>query len=224
VYTFNPESYEEMNRLTIIKNNNPYFSYHQKLEVVREAIKTYETVVYLDADVEIVGNGIDFNILDKIDPGLHIFATFGSLENSFLNEDYQNCLDPKIRNGKYGKEGLHILEINNLVYKRMYNNNTQLGYLEHYLEGRWIIKKENEKENNFFKIWELLKELTECIDIKLGYIDNIGAGEGAHMSIAAFNSGIRINFPSTAHNFIQNHFISNYQEKVRGKKPWDISG
>jgi hypothetical protein len=79
VYTFNPESYEEMNRLTIIKNNNPYFSYHQKLEVVKEAIKTYETVVYLDADVEIVGDDIDFSILDKIDYGLHIFATFGSL-------------------------------------------------------------------------------------------------------------------------------------------------
>jgi hypothetical protein len=106
---------------------------------------------------------------------------------------------------------------------RDYHGEGNFDYLEHYLEGRWIIRKDNGKEDRFFEIWDKIAEFCEKEDIELGFKKSIGAGEGAAMSMAAFNSGIIINFPSCVW-FVIEHLISNYQRKVNGEVPWNISG
>jgi hypothetical protein len=80
------------------------------------------------------------------------------------------------------------------------------------------------KEHIFLKIWDSLVKFCEDFDKTLGYTKSIGAGEGAAMSIAAHNSGITINNPSVLTYTIHQHFISNYQEKMDGTKPWNIAG
>jgi hypothetical protein len=44
------------------------------------------------------------------------------------------------------------------------------------------------------------------------------------MSIAAENSKMQLNVVSPLCTFINTYFISNYQEKVDGTKPWNIAG
>jgi len=44
------------------------------------------------------------------------------------------------------------------------------------------------------------------------------------MSIACYNSGITYNGVSPLSSQINEIFISNYQEKRNGTKPWNIAG
>lgn len=64
----------------------------------------------------------------------------------------------------------------------------------------------------------------EKMDIDLGYDKTIGAGEGAAMSIAAYNSGIKIYVGGPLTSVMNTNFISNYQEKINGTKPYNIAG
>ena len=80
------------------------------------------------------------------------------------------------------------------------------------------------KEKKFFEIWESLVDFCEGMDIKMNYLDTIGAGEGSVMSISAYNSGIKVHSVSNLVGFITKHFISNYVEKVNNIKPWNIAG
>ena len=100
----------------------------------------------------------------------------------------------------------------------------RMHYLEHFLEGKWIVKKQDGVEKKFFEYWNKIAEFTDAFDINLGFKNTIGAGEGAAMSIAAFNSGINTRVAGGFTRLINTHFISNYQEKVDGTKPWNISG
>jgi hypothetical protein len=92
------------------------------------------------------------------------------------------------------------------------------------LEGKWIIKKDRGTEENFFKIWDDLSVFTEEFDIRHNYLETIGSGEGSSMSIASYNSGITCNGVSPLSSKINEIFISNYEEKLNGTKPWNIAG
>lgn len=222
VLTDNPDHYTENELLTVIKYKKDYFSFHEKRVVVRECLKHYETAIFLDADVFI--KDIDnLDIFENIDVGLHIFANFGNIGLTFLNNDITECETKGNRNTKYGNEGKELLHKLNYEYEKIYDGKVK-GYLEHFLEGRWILKKDNGNEIKFLEIWDSLVDFCEKKDIELKYFDTIGAGEGAVMSISSYNSGIKTHSVSTLVSFINKHFISNYEEKLNNIKPWDIAG
>jgi hypothetical protein len=123
---------------------------------------------------------------------------------------------------KFLKEGLKKLNELNYIYQKLYDNSS-IGYIEHFLEGRWIIKKDG-NEQKFLEIWDSLVDFCESFDKKMNYTTSIGAGEGAIMSISAYNSGINIYSVSPLVDFINEHFISNYDEKMKKIKPWNIAG
>jgi hypothetical protein len=220
VMTNDINHYSPNELLTVIEYTKPYFSFHEKRIIMQECLKHYDSAIFLDADV-IVDNLPNLDPLTKISPGLHIFATFGNLGNSFLNDDVVKHQVMEQRNTKYGVDGLDLLNSLNLKYQKEFHG--IVDYLEHYLEGKWILKKDG-NENEFFNIWDKLAGFCESKDIELGFTNNIGAGEGAVMSIAAENSGLKLNVISPLCTFINTYFISNYQEKVNGTKPWNIAG
>lgn len=221
VYTNEPNHYRKNKMVTVLKYTKPYFSFHEKRVVVKECLKYFETAVFLDADVVLheVENLEHFEIVEG---GLHIFSTFGNIGDTFCSNDVVPYQNMNQRNTKYGAEGIEFLESLNLMYKREYHGIPD--YLEHYLEGRWLIKRDNGIEDIFFEIWDKVSEFSEKKDIELGFEHCIGAGEGSAMSIASFNSGIRTLAPSYLCGYVIRHFISNYQEKLDGTKPWDIAG
>lgn len=222
VMTNQMDHYTQSELLTPIEYKKEYFSFHEKRVVMQECLKHYDTAIFLDADVHIQNiNNLD--IFQDIEPGIHIFSNFGTIGLTFLNDDLSICQSEGYRNTKYGKEGLELLNKLGYKYTRIFDKTVE-GYLEHFLEGRWIVKKDNDKEKRFFEIWDSLVDFCEEIDIKLKYVDTIGAGEGSVMSIAAYNSGITVHSVSRLVGFITSHFISNYVEKVNNIKPWNIAG
>ena len=220
VMTNNTNHYTPTELLTVIKYEKPYFSFHEKRIVVQECLKHYDTAVFLDADV-VLKDIPSLEPLATAFPGIHIFATFGNLFNTFLNDDVVPFQFHYQRNTKYGEEGKQLLDNLGLTYQKEFHG--VLDYIEHYLEGKWIIKKDG-NESKFFDIWEKLAGFCESKDIELGFENCIGAGEGAVMSIAAENSKMQLNVVSPLCTFINTYFISNYQEKVDGTKPWNIAG
>jgi hypothetical protein len=223
VMTNNPEHYVPNDLLTVIKYDKPYFSFHEKRVVMKECLKHYDTAVFLDADV-FISDTDNLDFLSDINPGLHIFATFGNIGHTYCSDDISICEIQGRRNTKYGKEGIDFAENNGFKLKKVYHNGHPEDYLEHYLEGRWIIKKDKGTEENFFKIWDDLSVFTEEFDIRYNYLETIGSGEGSSMSIACYNSGITYNGVSPLSSQINKIFISNYQEKLNGTKPWNIAG
>lgn len=222
VLTNNMEHYTPNNLLTPVEYKKEYFSFHEKRIVMQECLKHYDTAIFLDADVHIQ-NIDNLDIFQDIEPGIHIFSNFGTIGLTFLNDDLSICEVKGRRNTKYGKEGLELLNKLGYSYTRIFDKTIE-GYLEHFLEGRWVVKKDDGKEERFFEIWESLVDFCEGVDIKMNYLDTIGAGEGSVMSIAAYNSGIKVHSVSRLVGFINQHFISNYIEKVNNIKPWNIAG
>lgn len=233
VYTTSPEQYSDIPHtldtndntklVKIIKNNNPYFSYHQKLEIAKIAIQRYNIMFYLDCDVELINLELSMEPFINCEPGLHIFSNLGSLENFFFNDDINVCQNSTNRNTKYGKEGLKFISSNGWKYKKIYHGPDE-DYLEHFLEGRWLLKRDEGKEFIFFDIWQKIREFCEKKDIELGYLHTIGAGEGGAMSIAALNSGIKMNVVSPLISIVKHNFISNYQDKLNNLTPWNLPG
>lgn len=224
VLTNDMQHYTPTELLTPVEYTKSYFSFHEKRTIMQECLKHYDTAIFLDADVFI--KDIDsLDIFAEAAPGLHIFASLGTLENSFLNDDLAICANPENRNTKYGKEGLQLLNTFGYRYMRKYHGtDSEPGYLEHFLEGRWLIRKNNGNEKRFFEIWDSLVDFCERIDIELNYTNSVGAGEGGIMSIAAYNSGITVYSNSPLTTFVGNHFISNYVEKLNNITPWNIAG
>lgn len=227
ILTNSPDFYQDVDskNLTIVSYDKPYFSFNEKKTIVRRCLLDFEAAVFLDADVRIFGIE-NFDFLNNIDNGLHIFNTFGTIENTFLNGDIQRCQSSDSRNTKYGQSGLEFLEQKNLKYKKNYHGPGHPDdYLEHFLEGKWILKKDNGRENIFLDIWEDLSSFSEKIDMELGYKNNIGAGEGGHMSIAAHNSNIKLNIRrAPLCSIINKNFVSNYERKVLGEIDWKMIG
>jgi hypothetical protein len=223
VLTDSPDYYTPNDLLTVIPYTKPYFSFHEKRVVMRECLKNYETAFFLDADVHI--EGVDnLNFLNDIESGLHIFATFGNIGLTYCSDDISKTEDPNKRNTKYGEKGLEFAKEYGYELKRVYHPGYPEDYVEHFLEGRWIIKKDGGKEEKFFEIWDNLCDFTEKFDIEHGYLNTIGAGEGGIMSIACYNSKINYKGISPLVSIVTKTFISNYQEKVDGTKPWNIAG
>jgi hypothetical protein len=227
VLTNAPEYYKKIKneKLRIVEYAKPYFSFHEKKTIIRECLKHFDMAVFLDADVRIFELD-NFDFLNRAENGLHVFYAFGNIGDTFLNNDISPCRAPGLRNTKYGHEGQMFLEQSGLKYKRNYHGP---GYpdhfLEHYLEGKWAIKKDDGRENLFLEIWDKIADFSEKFDMDRGYIDTIGAGEGAHVSIAAYNSKIKINLRQhEITNFFTQNFISNYARKMSGEAPWNIAG
>jgi hypothetical protein len=226
IYVLTNEPDTLINHENIIKINydKRYFSFHEKLVIVRECLKTFDTAIYLDADVVLIDIN-DLSFFNDIPLGLHIFSNFGNIGSTFFSDDHPPSCSDNDRNTKYGKQGLTFVEKLGYKYKKRFHMELELEtYLEHFLEGKWILKKEDGKETIFLEIWDSLVKFCEDFDKELGYTQTIGAGEGAAMSIAAHNSGITINNPSVLTTTMHQHFISNYQEKMDGTKPWNIAG
>lgn len=216
--------YDKINNenLFVFEYENSFFSFHDKRIIAERVLKEYDDTLFLDADVEI--KELDnLNLLQNQNEGIQFFDSFGDIGNFFLNEPSTNENDKNVRNAKYGKRGLDFLRNNQLLYTKIHNGKE--NYIEHFLEGRWYIKKDyNENYKKFFKIWDNLAKFCEKEDFRLGYIDNIGAGEGSAMSIDAYNS-----YPNFKNNpsllpYIRKYFISNFIEKTKGIKPWNIAG
>lgn len=224
VLTDDPDGLPNNEKIIKVPYTKPYFSFHEKLVIVKECLKEFETAIFLDSDVVLL-NIFDLDFFNTISPGLHIFATFGNIGSTFFSDDHPPCPFDGARNTKYGQQGLELVNKLGYKYKKQYHKevNNQ-DYLEHFLEGRWVLKKDNGKEQKFLDIWESLVPFCENFDIDLGYTKTIGAGEGAVMSLAAYNSGINCLIPSPLVTTINKYFISNYQEKVDGTKPWNIAG
>jgi hypothetical protein len=221
VLTNDMNHYVPSELLTPIEYKKEYFSFHEKRVIVQECLKHYEIAVFLDADVHI--KDIDnLDVFETVEPGLHIFANFGHIGHTFLNDDITMCGGKGLRNTKYGKKGQELLNKLNYKHTRMIHGN--MSPHEHFLEGRWVIRKDNGNEKKFFEIWENLVDFCERTDIELGYLDTIGSGEGSVMSISAYNSEMKTHSVSNLTGFIIKHFISNYEEKVNNIKPWNISG
>lgn len=223
VLTSDVSHYNERSGITAIEYTKPYFSFHEKKTVMRECLKHYQTAIFLDADVVLKEEVKDLNIFQEVMPGIHILATFGNIGNTFISEDVAPCPNLSFRNTKYGKAAVKFLEDNGYQSKKLWHNIT-MDYIEHYLEGKWLLSRDEGKEEKFFEIWDKLADFTEKIDIELGYLNTIGAGEGGAMSIATYNSGITAHIPSLLCGYINRNFISNYQEKMDGTKPWNIAG
>lgn len=223
ILTDQPEQYVGIENIHISKYEFPYFSYHHKRFIAKECLKHFETAIFLDADV-VIKNWPDISIFQNAAQGFHSIANFGEIGYTFLSDDICRCDSERAfsRNTKYGKEGLALLNKHNLEYQKIFHET--LANLEHILEGRWIIKRQDGKENKFFEIWDILAEFTEKKDIELGYFNTIGAGEGASMAIAAHNSKMTVHSTSPYTGFVVNNFISNYMEKMAGTKPWNIAG
>jgi hypothetical protein len=223
VLTNEENHYVGNENITVIKHDKEYFSFHDKRIVMRECLKHYRTAIFLDADVHIQ-NVDNLNFFNNLSSGLHIFAMFGNIGFTFCSEDITPCENQDRRNTKYGKEGIKLLNDLNLKYKKQYHLGNDYDYLEHFLEGRWAITKEDGKEDVFFDIWDKLAEFCDEFDIRHKYYKNTGAGEGGAMSIACYNSGLTFNGVSPLVTLINKFFISNYKEKVDGVKPWNIAG
>jgi hypothetical protein len=222
VLTDDVNHYIESDLLTAIQYQKNYFSFHEKRTIVKECLKNYSTAIFLDSDVYLK-NVTNLDIFENIDSGLHIFSNFGNIGQTFLNDDISKCTRKGDRNTKYGKKGIKLLDNLGYIYEKLYDN-IDKNYIEHFLEGRWVIKKDGGREDIFFNIWDTLVDFCENFDIDLNYVDSIGAGEGSVMSIAAYNSKIKIHNVSNLTEFINNHFISNYKEKLNNTKPWNIAG
>jgi hypothetical protein len=120
VMTDTPEHYTQNELLTVIEYTKPYFSFHEKRVVMRECLKHYDTAVFLDADVFIKDvDNLDF--LSNINPGLHIFATFGDIGLTYCSDDISICEVPGRRNTKYGNEGLNFAEKSGYNLKKVYH-------------------------------------------------------------------------------------------------------
>ena len=224
VYTDDISQFEANENVILLPYTREYFSFHEKITVVRECLKFYDTAVFLDCDV-VLKDIEALSFLEDINPGLYIFATFGNVGHTFFSDDISFANFPKARNTKYGKEGLELIEKLGYKYKRVYHPETGIeDFIEHFLEGKWILKKEEGKEEVFLNIWEQLSSFCESFDIRYEYLGSIGAGEGAAMSIAHYNSGITCNRLGELNYIFNKHFISNYKEKTDGTKPWNIAG
>ena len=224
VYTNNVAEFESNENVILIPYTKEYFSFHEKTTVVRECLKHYDTAVFLDCDV-VLQNIEDLSFLEDAKPGLHIFATFGSVGNTFFSDDISLASNSKARNTKYGQEGIDFIEKLGYRYKKVYHLETKdKDFIEHFLEGKWILKKEAGKEEAFLRIWEELQPFCEEFDIRYGYFENVGAGEGAAMAIACYNSGITFSTIGPLYSTFTKNFISNYKEKTDGTKPWNIAG
>lgn len=229
VLTNNPDFYKDISskNLNIEIYDKPYFSFNEKRTIVKKCLENFSTAVFLDADVRIFDIE-SFDFLNNIDNGLHIFNTLGTIGNTFLNGDIQMCHSLDSRNTKYGQSGLEFLEQKKLKYKKNYHGQGHPDdYLEHFLEGKWVLKKDEGRENVFLDIWGELADFSEKIDIDLGYKNNIGAGEGGHMSIAAYNSNIKLNVSrerDPLRAIINKNFVSNYERKVAGEINWEMIG
>ena len=210
VMTDIPSYYETHENVVIIPYTKKYFSFHEKRNIVRECLKHYETAIFLDADV-VLKDINDLSFMENIHNGLHIFASFGNIGFTFFDKHYNEAFD--------------IVKKYNYKCKKQFHKEVPGEYyLEHFLEGKWILKKDGGKENDFLDIWDKLADFCENSTIEKQKTERIGSEEGAAMSIACHNSGIKFSIAGPLTTFMTIHFISNYEEKMNGTLPWNIAG
>ena len=143
------------------------FNYNLKREVIKEALKEFDTLLFLDTDI-FIRNGVDFSVLDNVENGLYAAEIVG-LDRL---RDVYGSLD-------YMKE--YLQELSNVFEEEL--------FLIH--EGYFVLKiEDNEQKESFIKYWEEIDNSTRPYQ-KLAY-DLPGAMEGIIIWIAVQKSRINV--------------------------------
>lgn len=150
----------------VIKIEEP-FNYNLKRVVIEEALKEFDTLMFLDTDI-FIRNGVDFSILNEIKAGMYV----AEIVNLDKLRDVYGSLD-------YMKDYLSQLSLIHLDDL----------YLVH--EGYFVLKlQDSEKKENFIKYWRDIDNQTRPYQ-KLAY-DLPGAMEGIIIWIAVQQANINI--------------------------------
>jgi hypothetical protein len=150
----------------IIKIEEP-FNYNLKRVVIEEALKEFNTLMFLDTDI-FIRNGIDFSILDKVGTGMHV----AEIVNLDKLRDVYGSLD-------YMKD--YLIELSLIHLDDL--------YLVH--EGYFILKVEDkEQRESFIKHWKNIDIQTRPYQ-RLAY-DLPGAMEGIIIWIALQKAKINV--------------------------------
>jgi hypothetical protein len=169
------------------------FNFNLKRIVIEEALKEYDTILFLDTDIFII-NGIDFSVINNLNNNT-IYAD--EIVNMNKLKDVYGSLD-------YMKEYLDILTP--MI-------DTPL-FLVH--EGLFILKTTNETKDLFLKNWREIDLQTRPYQ-KMAY-DLLGAMEGLIIYISLIKSNISIEL---AKNEIRNlyskiaHFGSRNRKMIK---------
>ena len=153
----------------IIKIEEP-FNYNLKRVVIEEALKEFNTLMFLDTDI-FIRNGIDFSILDKVGAGMHVaeIVNLDKLRDVYGSLDYMK--DYLIELSLIHLDDLHLVH-----------------------EGYFILKIEDkEQKESFIKHWKDIDIQTRPYQ-RLAY-DLPGAMEGIIIWIALHRSGIKVKLP-----------------------------
>jgi len=173
VMTNKPQKFNGL-EIDVIEYQPINYSFADKLTVCYEALKKYDTIIYMDSDCEIRYDEIkNLNIKEGI-----------SIRENWGWEDYRvsKFLDfkDKIKTNYFENIENYCLK-NNLQY-----NDADL------IEERLITIKKTDKLNDFFNLYFKLKPIIEENDL-LFKNHPIGRGEGLAMGISILNSGIKYN-------------------------------
>lgn len=143
------------------------FNFNLKRVIIEEALKEFDTIIFLDTDI-FIRNGIDFSVINNLTNNTIYADEIVSMDKL---KDVYGSLD-------YMKEYLDILTP--II-------NTPL-FLIH--EGLFILKTTDTTKDNFLRIWKEIDLQTRSYQ-KMAY-GVLGAMEGLIIYISLVKSGIKI--------------------------------
>lgn len=174
VLTDKPNEFSSINNVSTI-NHVGEFSYHDKVIIFEQAFKNTNTVICIDADIElqyIEDKDIDFAYIDD------------GFYPEFVFEDDRTCSMKSLISGNhdsitYGKEFFEF------CLKSNYDTDTK-----HFQESFMCLKEnDTSKIKSFIDIWKNMAVFCNKQD-KLRNYHLLGYGEGYGISIALRNSNI----------------------------------
>lgn len=143
------------------------FNYNLKRIIIEEALKEFDTILFLDTDV-FLRSGIDFSVLNDLDNAIYVaeLVDLNGLRDVYGSLDYM-------------KE--YLDELHKIYYKEL--------FLIH--EGLFVLKiSEKKQKEDFIRYWKEIDIQTRPYH-KLAY-DLPGAMEGLIIWIAIQKSNIKI--------------------------------
>lgn len=182
VLTDKPNDFVYISNVATIKYNNSIFSFHDKLIILEEGLKTNNNVLLIDAD----------NELNKIH-NLELLFELSNIEAGiyphFLWDHTAECSMENFLQGNTERVPYGILYKNFCIKNNLIMENCSLMQ-----ESFIFIKKDKTNENNievFFEIWKKLAKF--CNDQDKNRCQNIlGYGEGYSVAISSLNSGLKV--------------------------------
>ena len=173
VMTNKPFKFDNL-KIDVIDYQPVKYSFADKLTLCYEALKKYDTIIYIDSDCE-----IDYNKIKNLNvkKGISIIENWG-FPNGKASKFFE--LKDKLETNYFTKIEKYCLE-NNLKY-----NDADL------IEERLIAIKKTDNLDEFFKIYFELKPIIEENDLSFNNYP-IGRGEGLAIGISILNSNIEYN-------------------------------